>query len=309
MQPQPAIINYQQFKATFDKEIFSDAKAKLIRNIAEHPERFVGLFRATLPETKLRQNLLQSHEIRFGNAFEKILLAYLAAAGWQPLDSALQSQDKDKLEPDILMQKQGQILFAEVKVRDDHDSTKKRGQINNFRQKVTALLQAYGPALQFGFFYFIDPNMVKNRNYYQDELNQFTQQLNQPSSPYPINQGLQLRVAYGPDFFYALGLAQLWIEIEQHLFVWRSQLPQEPDLNFDRDAAASAMELGSLPPRILIRLFTNPAIVEQILPVLFPHGATLQLLAQQLQHRTQTAQLQQILQLINEYLQRRSAVK
>src|SRR5699024_10639515 len=114
--------------------------------------------------------------------------------------------------------------------------------------------------------------MVKNRNYYQDELNQFTQQLNQPSSPYPINQGLQLRVAYGPDFFYALGLAQLWIEIEQHLFVWRSQLPQEPDLNFDRDAAASAMELGSLPPRILIRLFTNPAIVEQILPVLFPRS-------------------------------------
>src|SRR5690625_5761167 len=149
MQPQPAIINYQQFKATFDKEIFSDAKAKLIRNIAEHPERFVGLFRATLPETKLRQNLLQSHEIRFGNAFEKILLADLAAAGWQPLDSALQSQDKDKLEPDILMQKQGQILFAEVKVRADHDSTKKRGQINNFRQKVrseehTSELQSRG---------------------------------------------------------------------------------------------------------------------------------------------------------------------
>lgn len=303
MQHQPAIIDYHQFKATFDNEIFSDARAKLVQSIADRPERYVGLFRATLPETKLRQNLLQSHEIRFGNAFEKVLTHYLIAAGWQPLISPLQGQDKNQLEPDLLLHKSGQILLAEVKVRDDHDSTKKRGQIENFRQKVFALLQAHGPALKLGFFHFIDPNMVKNKNYYRDSLADFARELRQPSSHAAASPALQLHVTYGPEFFNLLGLPAAWEEIVRHLHHWRSQLPREPDLNFDNDPAASAAELIKLSPRTWEKLFDNAEVVAEILPVIFPWGTTLRYLLGQLQQQPQTAQVQKKLQLINDYLQ------
>lgn len=57
-------------------------------------------------------------------------------------------------------------------MRDDHDSAKKRGQIDNFERKLEALIHhygEYGENIQ-GYFYFIDEGLNKNQNYYKEEL-------------------------------------------------------------------------------------------------------------------------------------------
>ncbi|GAA7762346.1 hypothetical protein JP0169_14870 [Helicobacter pylori] len=43
----------------------------------KNPERYLGIFRPTKPKTKLLQNLLTSHEIKFGDAFEYLIEEYL----------------------------------------------------------------------------------------------------------------------------------------------------------------------------------------------------------------------------------------
>ena len=70
-------MDYNKFENIFNKTIFEESKAKLIEKVAEYPNRYIGIFRPTTPSTKLLQNISQSHEIRFGDAFEKIIEEYL----------------------------------------------------------------------------------------------------------------------------------------------------------------------------------------------------------------------------------------
>ena len=71
------IMAYEQFKGILNKEIFEESKSTLMEKISKNPMRYIGLFRPTKPKAKILQNLLQSHEIRFGNAFEILIEEYL----------------------------------------------------------------------------------------------------------------------------------------------------------------------------------------------------------------------------------------
>ncbi|MGL4347763.1 MAG: hypothetical protein ACRCR9_06765 [Chitinophagaceae bacterium] len=86
------------------------------------------------------QNLLQSHEIRFGDAFEHIIEAYLKLKGGEILPKQLIVDKKKVLSIDQLFNLKNTIYFIEQKVRDDHDSTKKRGQIDNFEKNLIIYL-------------------------------------------------------------------------------------------------------------------------------------------------------------------------
>ena len=54
------MLEYEVFKDIFDEKIFAKSKPDLLKKVAEHPDRYVGLFRPTKPEAKLLQNLLQA---------------------------------------------------------------------------------------------------------------------------------------------------------------------------------------------------------------------------------------------------------
>lgn len=66
-------MDYEKFCEILNKHIFEEEKKELLKKIAERPERFIGLFRPTKPGAKILQHILQSHEIRFGDAFEEII--------------------------------------------------------------------------------------------------------------------------------------------------------------------------------------------------------------------------------------------
>lgn len=70
-------MRYKEFAAILNDAIFEKSKSDLLSKIAKHPERYVGLFRPSKPKAKVMQNLLQSHEIRFGDSFEVLISKYL----------------------------------------------------------------------------------------------------------------------------------------------------------------------------------------------------------------------------------------
>jgi len=154
-----------------DRHIFDKDKAALVEAIAENPYRFVGLFRSTPPRLKLLQNLLQSREIRFGDAMEEIITKQLAELGYINLDKRLLTPDGAKLSCDqrFCLSDQSQFFLVEQKIRDDHDSSKKEGQIRNLYKKLVHLKSLHGKTL-VGIMYFIDPTLRKNEGYYRSQL-------------------------------------------------------------------------------------------------------------------------------------------
>jgi Holliday junction resolvase-like predicted endonuclease len=261
------MLGYETFKEIFDKQIFANSKSDLLEKVSKYPDRYVGLFRPTKPKTKLLQNMMQSHEIRFGDAFEKVIEKYFASEGGVVLDKNIKADNGEDLEIDQLLKKNGEILFIEQKVRDDHDSTKKRGQIVNFENKLHSLIAKYGSEIKKGFFYFIDSSLVKNKNYYQTEIDKMADAWK-----------VELHVSYGQEMFDVLDRVDIWNDMIDNLEKWREQLPELPEVNFDLDPSESFEEIKNLPLSVFKKLFTDERIIGEILPVVFPQNATVRLL-------------------------------
>lgn len=85
--------------AILNKHVFDEEKPYLVKNIVANPERFVGVFRSTTPRLKLIQNLLQSREIRFGDALEEIIEKLLVDMGFIafPREIQVSKSKKDEL--------------------------------------------------------------------------------------------------------------------------------------------------------------------------------------------------------------------
>ncbi len=265
--PIEKIMDYRQFQKIFDKAIFQTSKKDLIERIANNPERYVGLFRPTTPRAKIIQNLLQSHEIRFGDAFENLITAYLEQSGFSILDKKFTAKDGNILELDQVFSNDDCVFFVEQKIRDDHDSTKKRGQADNFKKKIEVILEKHIGSQVKGFFYFIDDSFRKNRNFYKEKIEEF-------SAMYKIT----LYLSYGQGFFSEIGISNVWDEICDHLILWKKHIPDVPDINFDDNPEESFHEIKDLNPKIYMKLFSNNEL-SALLDVLFPKGKTLSLLS------------------------------
>ena len=198
-------MDYQKFRIILDKTIFEKSKPDLLRKVANYPERYTGLFRPTKPKAKIIQNLLQSHEIRFGDALESIIEKYLELNGFTILDKRLKGSD-GYLEVDQIFSKDSTVYFIEQKVRDDHDSSKKRGQIDNFEKKLSIMLEQNAGAKVVGFFYFIDDSFTKNKNFYAPELERIHG-----------DYDAEVYLCYGSALFDKLGIAEVWDEMLSYL--------------------------------------------------------------------------------------------
>lgn len=141
------IMDYCKFKKIFNEIIFEKSKATLLEKIAEHPTRYIGLFRPTKPKAKILQNLLQSHEIRFGDAFELVIEEYLEENGFTILDKKFLSDNNEDLNVDQCFSKDNKIYFVEQKIRDDHDSTKLKKNKNYYLSALKKISGDYGVAL------------------------------------------------------------------------------------------------------------------------------------------------------------------
>lgn len=260
-------MDYNQFKYIFNEKIFEKSKADLLEKISKYPARYIGLFRPSKPKAKILQNLLQSHEIRFGDAFETLIESYLRIKGLSILQSKFKDANNEDLDIDLFFKKESKFFFVELKVRDDHDSTKKRGQILNFEKKLNALISTYNEADLIGIFYFIDPSLNKNKNFYEDEIKKMRNDYN-----------TEIHIFYGKSLFEYLGYFDIWDELLNYLTNWKMEIPDLPEINFDLNAQNTFEEIKDLSPLIYRRLFENDKIFDEIILTLFPQRKTLKLL-------------------------------
>jgi len=261
------MITYNKFISILNKHLFEGEKRELLKTIANHPERFVGLFRPTKPKAKILQYLLQSHEIKFGDAIEEILTEIIKELGYQVLDKHIQVSEREVFKIDQYFSKRGTFYIVEQKMRDDHDSSKKRGQIENFEQKIEFLYKKHNGNI-VGIIYFVDPELEKNKNFYKEELKKL-------SNFYKT----QFYLFYGKEFFKFLKVPFLWDNILNWLKIWKDTLPDLPEVNFDLDVERSFDEIKNLEIQYFRKLFENKSLFEEgIIKIISPTGKVLKLL-------------------------------
>lgn len=276
-------MEYKQFSDLINQTVFSDYKAKLLVSIARQPDNFIGLFRPTKPEVKIAQNLSQSHEIKFGYAFENLVREYLGTNDCDMLSNVININGQRK-EMDIHFRKDNKIFVVEQKIRDNHDSTKKRGQINDFEEKLVTVSEN-GQKEISGILFFVDPGLSKNKRFYEKALAKIN-----------ADHGIKTHLLYGGAFFDLLSLSWVWSEIESHLTQWRAELPGFPEFNYDKDPEDSFDEIKSLNSSDLKKLFEHKEIGKHILPILFPDGKTLELLAEYWLNQNHDSYISQLIQ-------------
>jgi len=129
------------------------------------------------------------------------------------------------------------------------------------------MLTTYSEDELIAIFYFIDPSLVKNKNFYIAELAKMTADYN-----------VETQIFYGQPLFKYLGYNDIWEEVLDYLKEWKAEIPDFPEINFDLDAEHTFEEIKDLKPTIFRKLFSNEQIFEQIVLTLFPEKKTLELL-------------------------------
>lgn len=260
------IIENKEFCKIFDEQIFKKTKFSLLEKMAKYPFRYVGIFRPTMVKDKILQNITQSHEIKFGDAMEKIIEDYLLKCGFEILDKRLICENCE-YNIDQYAEKDGKIYFIEQKVRDDHDSSKKRGQDHNFEEKLEQIISRNPDKVIIPIVYFIDPSLTKNKKYYMEELEKIEAKYN-----------IKCYLCYGKELFTLIGIPDVWDDMVINLNMWRETLQPFPNINFDDDAEASFDEIKDLEAGCWRKLLDNVKIKNEIFPVIFPYNTTLKML-------------------------------
>lgn len=288
-------MNYEKFCKILNRHIFKGEKKELLRKIADKPERFIGLFRPTKPKAKVLQHLLQSHEIRFGDAMEEIISEFLINWEYKVLPKIIfpdPLNPKRTLDIDQYFTDGKFYYFIEQKIRDDHDSTKKRGQINNFEAKLEFLYRKHKSELE-GIMYFIDPDLTKNKNYYLKQLKNMQK-----------TYGIELMLFYGKELFEHFGKIDAWDTLIKWLSRWKESLPELPEINFDRNPEKSFNEIKDLEIRTWRKILENNKLWEErIISAVFREGKTLGLLLEFFNSQTETP-YKNLAQLLNQKLRK-----
>jgi len=166
-----------------------------------------------------------------------------------------------------------QYYLIEQKVRDDHDSTKKRGQIENFRRKLVYLKSLHDTSFS-GIMYFIDPALHKNETYYRQAISLIQIELEIPVNLY-----------YNGELFQQLqGHTQMWSLLLDSLQTWRKSVPNEIALDYDANSEKTLEELLSISTASWKKLIETETLwTSGVIRALFPTGRTLRLLENHLQ--------------------------
>ena len=207
------VISYEEFCDLLVKHIQTgeDFYLKLLETVIDNPTRYCGLFRLSNAKSKLVQNITQSNEIKFGDIVEELTTQYIERLGYENFDKNLgKDENGDALNVDQYFTDGNKIYMVEMKIRDDHDSTKKRGQYSNFQKKIK-LIMSKNPNKQIdASMWFVDDGLNKNKNYYTEMMN---------------NEDIlncNLHLYYGGQFFASLnGGCKAWKEFIEILTKYR----------------------------------------------------------------------------------------
>lgn len=264
-------FSYEEFTKKLSSKISSDANLnyELLVNVVKNPKRYTGIFRLSNAKTKLIQNVTQSREIKFGDFMEDIVTEYIEKIGYKNLDKNIGCDENgDSLSADQVFCTNDTVYLIEQKIRDDHDSTKKRGQYSNFRKKYYLLKQKYPQKKIDATMWFIDDGLVKNKNYYNSEA------LSEPQ------KDIKIRILYGEELFTRLfGRTDVWDEICSYLSRNKAERSDEilsiPDFDTSPEMKIAIQQLKTKERTLYNKLTSNKPEYVQLRAELFPTGQNL----------------------------------
>ncbi len=267
------IISYEYFHAKLNEKIKSDDEFyyDLLVKVVQNPHRYTGCFRLSNAKTKLMQNVTQSREIKFGDFMEDIITEYIGYMGYKNLEKNIGCDpDGNALSADqvFLNEKTGELYLIEQKIRDDHDSTKKRGQYDNFRKKYELLRRKNPGRKIIAIMWFIDETLVKNRRYYTG----------QASSENIEN--VDIFILYGSTLFTEIFKNEaVWNELVGHLARVKAEQNSEmlyvPDFDSSNEILQALRRLKREEPRLFNKLYSEKPEYVQLRKELFPKNVNL----------------------------------
>lgn len=265
------IKSYVEFTRKLNEKIKSDDSFyyELLVTVIKNPNRYTGIFRLSNAKTKLIQNVTQSREIKFGDFMEDIVTEYIAEMGYNNLDKSIGTDEEgNDLSADQVFTKDNTVYLIEQKIRDDHDSTKKRGQYQNFRKKYMLLKRRYPDCNVDATMWFIDDSLVKNRNYYQSE------------AAAENESGIDIHILYGGALFSQIfNRTDVWTEICEYLLRNKTERSNEllvvPDFDTSEEMLAALRKLKMQEPNLTKKLMSKQQNYVQLRNELFPTGENL----------------------------------
>lgn len=255
----------EMMSTVMHQRLQSSERLWLLRYMVKRPEQFPGRFCSVHPENVLRFHILRRQERQWGKTLKGLIAKWLEHYGYQRLGERIEVDgEKMKCDHYILSPDQSFVVLIEQKVRDDHDSSKARGQWrNNFVPKVRALYRKHGENL-IAVAYFIDPTFRKNFNLYEREAQKLRRELGLVS----------IHIWYGRELFEQLPFANAsdWDEMLDWLKRWHRDLPELPDVNWETDDAIAELQNIAQRHPFLWRQFAEQESLwkEGYIDVLFP---------------------------------------
>jgi len=263
------ILDYTEFTDLLNEKfsVGLDLIVEVLNKVIKDPNRFTGIYRISNAKTKLIQNITQSHEIKFGDFMEELITIYLSKIGYKNLPKRLGvNKNNESLNADQLFEdKYGALYLVEQKIRDDHDSTKKRGQIQNFEKKVNLLKSRYPNKEIIAVMWFIDDGLKKNKIYYIDEAKKIKY------------ANTSVSILYGDEFFETIiKKIEPWNEIKEYLKMNKLSRADEiltlPDFGNDQIVLDA---LNSLSKNLIGKLLSTKPEFVQLRNELFSSGNNL----------------------------------
>ena len=222
-------ISYEEFLDLVSRYIHKDEDfyLELLNNLIDNPTRYFGLFRLSNPKIKLLQNITQSREIKFGDIVEKLTAKYLSKLGYENFDKNLgKDENGDFLNVDQYYTDGNVIYMVEMKIRDDHDSTKKRGQYSNFQKKIRLISQKNPGKVIDACMWFVDDGLIKNKKYYKGQMG------NDISNK--TFENARLHLYYGNEYFHTLKNGdEAWKQFLDNLKIYKNNNCSDEINNID----------------------------------------------------------------------------
>lgn len=229
-------MEYYKFKKILDEKMYStDFHIKLIKDMKKSFKRFFSEYRISNFHDKLIQNRTQALEIKFGKTMEFIISEYLKENGFLKLENKFNTND-NKYDIDQYFEKNGTYYIVEQKIRDDHDSTKKRGQFDNFKQKINYLNIEKSNSHKSASMYFIDGALAKNKKYYSEEMKKLTLE-------YPM---ISFNLFYGKEFFDFFQMPNSHTELLHHINMYKNEMDNVSTLNMFHFNNTNDLDLDNL---------------------------------------------------------------
>ncbi|WGI36772.1 hypothetical protein [Mesomycoplasma lagogenitalium] len=158
-------------------------------------------------EIKFYGSIVQIANIKYGNFFEQVIKEFLKENNFNLLN-----ENNEYKNIDLLFSLNNDLYIAEVKVRDNHDSTKRIGQISNLLSKSKKIKSKFSSYKIHSLIYFIDETERKNYSFYINEYDKYKENFN------------SFNVFYGDELFKHLNIIDNWLNTKKNIKILNDEL-------------------------------------------------------------------------------------